>query len=241
MRRATLSLTLLTLLLAEASRAGAGGLDLRIGGFLPRMRDCGAASPNVEYTLFKDDCDLYFVGKGDFDGVYGGIEYNQVLTDYVEVGVHYDYYSRTVDTSYRDYTRPDDSEIRQSLRLRVAPLGVTLRVLPTSMRHRVVPYVGGGVDALFYRYEEYGDFIDFQDPELAILADHFVSESAAFGVHALGGVRVYLNHDFAIVGEGRYQWGKDDMGDDFAPTEPGLVNRIDLSGWTFTVGVHVRF
>src|SRR5512143_1833490 len=109
------------------------------------------------------------------------------------------------------------------------------------MRHRVVPYVGGGVDALFYRYEEYGDFIDFQDPELAILADHFVSESAAFGVHALGGVRVYLNHDFAIVGEGRYQWGKDDMGDDFAPTEPSLVNRIDLSGWTFTVGVHVRF
>lgn len=231
----------LILLVAGAGRAEAVGLDLRVGGFFPRLRDCGVAAPNPEYTLFRDVCDLYFVGKNDFDGVYGGIEVNHVLTDYVEVGLHYDYYSRTTDTSYRNYTRPDGSEIRQSLRLRVSPLGVTVRVLPTSKRHKLVPFVGGGVDALFYKYEEYGDFIDFTDPTLAIIPDHFVSESTAFGVHALGGLRVYLNRDFAIAAEGRYQWGKDDMGEDFSPTAPGLVNRIDLSGWTFTVGFHVRF
>ena len=241
MRRAMAGLGLI-LLVAGTGRAEAGGLDLRIGGFFPRTRDCGIPSAqSAEYTLFQDVCELFFVGEGDFDGVYGGIEYNQVLTDYVEVGIHYDYYSNTLDTSYRDYTRPDDSEIRQSLRLRVAPLGVTVRFLPTSKGHKIVPYVGGGVDALFYKYEEYGDFIDFFDPELAILPDHFVSEATAFGYHALGGLRVYLNRDFAVVGEGRYQWGSDDMGDDFAPNEPGLVNKIDLSGWTFTVGVHVRF
>ncbi|HEX9186490.1 MAG TPA: hypothetical protein VGB87_05450 [Vicinamibacteria bacterium] len=231
----------LILLLAGAGRADAGGLDLRMGGFFPRMRDCGVAAENPEYTLFRDVCDLYLIGKGDFDGVYGGVEYNQVVLDYVELGVHYDYYSNTEDTSYRDYTRPDDSEIRQSLRLRVAPLGVTVRFLPTAKRHRIVPFVGGGVDALFYKYEEVGDFIDFQDPDLAILPDAFVAEDTAFGYHALGGLRVYVNRDFAVVGEGRYQWGKHDMGDDFAPNEPGLVNTIDLGGWTFTVGLHVRF
>ena len=31
------------------------------------------------------------------------------------------------------------------------------------------------------------------------------------------------------------------MGGDFAPNEPGLVNTLDLSGATVTVGVHVRF
>jgi hypothetical protein len=31
------------------------------------------------------------------------------------------------------------------------------------------------------------------------------------------------------------------MGDDFAPNGPGLENEIDLSGWSATVGVHVRF
>jgi len=236
----------LILLLAGAGRADAGGLDLRVGGFFPRMRDCGVVAPMTEYTLFRDVCELYFVGQGDFDGVYGGVEYNQVVLDHLELGVHYDYYSRTHDSSYRDYTWDDGSEIRQSLRLRVAPLGVTVRVLPTGKKHKLVPFVGGGVDALFYKYEEFGDFLCFDEsagciPYFDIIPDHFVSEDTAFGYHALGGLRVYLNRDFAIVGEGRYQWGKDDMGDDFAPNEPGLVNTIDLGGWTFTVGVHVRF
>jgi hypothetical protein len=242
MRRAILSLTLLGLLVASAGRADAGGVDLRIGGFFPRARDCGIPSnQHAEYTLFQDDCELYFVQQSDFDGVYGGIEFNQVLTNYVEIGVSYDYYSRTTDTSYRDYTRPDGGEIQQSLRLRVAPLGLTVRLMPTGKKAKVAPYIGGGIDALFYKYEEYGDFIDFYDPDLAITSDHFVTESTAFGYHALGGLRVYLNRDFALTGEGRYQWGKDDMRDDFAPNAPGLENRIDLSGWTFTVGLHVRF
>ena len=242
MRRAILSLTLLVLLAAGASPAGAGGVDLRIGGFFPRGHDCGIpSSQRAEYTLFQDVCELYFVQPSDFDGVYGGIEFNQVLTNYVELGVHYDYYSRTTDTSYRDYTRPDGGEIRQSLRLRVAPFGLTVRLMPTSKKTKLVPYVGGGIDALFYQYEEYGDFIAFDDPTLPIVPDAFVSEATAFGYHALGGLRVYLNRDFAIVGEGRYQWGSDDMDDDFSPNEPGLVNTIDLSGWTFTVGLHVRF
>jgi hypothetical protein len=241
-RRATLSLILVALVVAGASPALAGGFDARIGGFLPRARDCGIPSnQRAEYTLFQDDCELYFVKPSDFDGVYGGIEFNQVLNSYVEIGVSYDYYSRTTDTSYRDYTHPDGGEIQQSLRLRVSPLGLTVRLMPTGKKAKVAPYIGGGIDALFYKYEEYGDFIDFYDPDLAITGDHFVTDSTAFGYHALGGLRVYLNRDFAIVGEGRYQWGKDDMRDDFAPNDPALVNTIDLSGWTFTVGVHVRF
>jgi opacity protein-like surface antigen len=242
-RRAILSLTaLLALLAASASPAFASGFDARIGGFFPRGRDCGIPSnQRAEYTLFQDVCTLYFAQPSDFDGVYGGVEFNQVLTSYVEVGVSYDYYSRTTDTSYRDYERPGGGDIFQSLRLRVAPLGLTVRLMPTSKKAKVVPYIGGGIDALFYKYEEYGDFIDFFDPDLAITPDHFVSESTAFGYHALGGLRFYVNRDFAIVAEGRYQWGKDDMGEDFAPNEPGLINTIDLSGWTATIGVHVRF
>jgi hypothetical protein len=245
-RRATLSLTLLALVLAGASRAGAGGLDLRIGAFFPRGQE----------TLFQDLNSLYYklgedptqgVVPSDFDGVYGGVEYNQVLTDYVELGVHLDGYGRTVDTSYRDYTWDDHSEIRQSLKLSMVPLGVTIRFLPTSKRTKIAPYVGGGVDAVYYQYEEFGDFVCFPPSsgdcrfDYDVVPNHFQGDGAAFGVHALGGLRVYLNRDFAIVGEGRYQWAEDDMGDDFAPNEPGLINRIDLSGWTVTVGVHVRF
>jgi hypothetical protein len=230
------------MILLLAVDAGAQGLDLHIGGFVPRMRDCGIPSSRpAEYTLFQDVCELYVVDPQAFDGVYGGIEYNHVIMKNVEASVHLDGYSETVDTFYRDYERPGGGNIYQSLRLRTAPLGVSLRLVPTSKRAKIAPFVGGGVDAVFYQYEEFGDFIDFFDPDLAIYADHFVDDGVAFGMHAFGGLRVYLNRDFAIVGEGRYQWSGKDMGDDFLPNEPGFVNRIDLSGWTWTVGVHVRF
>jgi outer membrane protein W len=219
------------LLLAVAGTVRAQGLDLRIGGFFPRG----------EETLFNDDRDLYLVGKSDFYGVYGGAEYNTVLTKNVELGLSLEGYSRSVDTSYRDYTRPGGSEIQQTLKFQMVPLGLTVRFVPTSKRTKVAPYVGGGIDCVFYKYEEYGDFIDFFDPDLAIYNDYFKDSGAAFGAHAVAGVRVYLNRDIAIVGEGRYQWAKADMNEDFAPNASGLVNTIDLSGPSFTVGVHVRF
>ena len=248
MRRAALSFTLLLTLLAAAPEAGAQGLDLRIGGFLPRLNDCGVPSSQpAEYTLFQDVCELYVVDKNSFDGVFGGIEYSHVILKNVEVAVHVDGSSETVDTFYRDYERPPErpgergNNVFQTLRLRTAPLGVSLRFVPTGKRVKVAPFVGGGVDAIFYQYEEFGDFIAFEDPDFPIYADHFIADGTALGVHVLAGIRVYVNRDFAIVGEARYQWAKDDMDDDFAPNEPGLVNRIDLSGWTFTAGVHVRF
>ena len=242
MRRAALFPILLLMMLAAVD-VGAQGLDLRIGGFLPRTRDCGIpSSQRAEYTLFQDVCELYAVDANAFDGVYGGIEYEHVIMKNVEASVHLDGYSKTVDTFYRDYERPGNGgDIFQTLRLRTAPLGVSLRFVPTSKRAKLAPFVGGGIDAVFYQYEEFGDFIDFFDPDNPIYADHFIDDGVAFGMHAFGGVRVYVNRDFAIVGEARYMWSATDMSDDFAPTGSGFVNRIDLSGWTWTVGVHVRF
>jgi hypothetical protein len=92
-----------------------------------------------------------------------------------------------------------------------------------------------GIDAMVYEYEEFGDFVDFFDPDLEIIPDSFRDDGVAFGFHAGGGLRVFLSDDFAIVGEGRYYWSETDMNDDFQQ------NRIDLGGWSATVGVHVRF
>jgi len=175
-RRATLTLTLLGLTVAAASRAGAAGFDARIGAYFPRGDE----------TLFQDDRSLYFVDKSDFYGLYGGVEFNKVLMRNVELGISLDGYERTTDTSYRDYTHSDGGEIRQSLKFRQVPLGVTIRFLPTSKRAKVVPYVGGGVDAIFWNYEEFGDLIDFQSPDCdtdvgcPIVPDHFRSHGTAF-------------------------------------------------------------
>jgi hypothetical protein len=244
-RRAAASVILLFALIASAPSVRAQGFDGRVGAFLPRQRDCGVpSSVPAEYTLFQDVCELYAVNKGAFDGWFGGAEYNHVVMKNVEVGVHFDYSSKTVDTFYRDYERPPSlggGNIYQTLRLQTWPLGVSVRFIPTSKSVKFAPFVGGGVDAVFYHYEEYGDFIDFSDPNLSIQSDHFIDDGTAFGVHALGGFRYYFSRDFALVGEARYMWSGHDMHGDFSPNGPGLVNRIDLSGWTFTGGIHVRF
>lgn len=232
MRRARLILTVGIVLLAGASSVRAQGLDLRIGGFFPRTQE----------SWFQEVAfDLFNVSKSDFRGVYGGAEYNTVLARNVELGFSVDGYSRAVGSFYRDYTRPSGGEIEQTLKLEMVPVGLTLRFVPTGKRASIAPYVGGGVDAVFYKYEEYGDFIDFYDPDLAIYSDHFKDSGTAFGAHVVAGIRVYVNRDFAIVGEGRYQWAKKDMGEDFVSPEPGFTNTLDLSGPSFTLGVHVRF
>jgi len=230
-RRAILSLTLLAGLTAAASPARASGLDLRLGAFVP----------SANSNLFQDDSDLYFVSKGDWTGFSGGAEYNIVVARNVELGFHIDGYSRTVDTSYRDYVWDDRSEIQQSLRFQVVPFGVSLRLVPTSRRAKVAPYIAVGPDLFYWKYEEFGDFLDFFDLGAPPIADHFISDGVAFGGHVAGGLRFYLNRDFALVVEGRYQFAKTDMGGDFDTGDPGDPNRIDLGGTTVTVGVHVRF
>jgi hypothetical protein len=215
----------------DVASAGASGLDLRMGAFWPRTKS----------NLFDDVSDLYLhngerIGKGDWTGFAGGFEYNFVPTRNVEVGVHLDGYSRTLDTVYREFDRPGGREIEQTLKLTIVPVGATVRFVPTSRRARIAPYVAVGADLFIWKYEEAGDFIDFFDPDFPISSDAFASEGVTGGFHVAAGVRIPLNPDFSIVGEAKYQYAKrTNMGDDFSN------NDIDLSGVSATVGIHLRF
>jgi hypothetical protein len=217
-------LAALSLALLVPAETRASGLELRLGGF----------QPQANANLFEDTAELFGTRDRDWRGLSGGVEFAMGLGDRAEVGVHLDGYGRTLDTSYVDFVRDDGSEIFQTLRLNVVPLGVTLRFLPLGDRATVSPYVAAGADVFFYKYEEFGEFIDFfADNE--ILEDSFVSDGAAGGFHVAAGLRVPVSHDFAVTGEVRHQWAKADMADDFRES------RIDLGGTHVTVGFHVRF
>jgi opacity protein-like surface antigen len=229
MRRA-LAVVTLAVLAGWPSLASAGNLDIRLGAFLP----------SADSNLFHDDAALYIkngqaLKTSDWDGFTGGIAYNTKIARNVELGFSLDGYGRSFDTSYRDHVREDGTEIRQTLKFEVVPLGVTLRIVPTSRHARVAPYVEFGGDVFFYNYEEYGDFIRFSDPTLPIIPDSFKSDGTAFGFHVGAGLRVPVNDDLSVVGAYRYQYGKHDMGGDFSG------NTIDLSGSTVTLGVNLRF
>jgi opacity protein-like surface antigen len=209
----------------SAERAAAGGLDLRAGAFFPR----------ADSNLFDDDSELYTVDNSDWVGFSGGVEYNLNLSDNVELGLHVDGYSRTHDTVYRDFVRPSGREIEQTLKLTTVPVGATLKYVFNPRRGALTPYVGVGADIVFYEYEEFGDFIDFNSPDFDVIGDDFIDTGAAAGFHAVAGLRFPLGDDFSFTAEGRYLWAKTDMGEDFRN------NEIDLSGPSVTVGINLRF
>lgn len=213
------------LMLSAPASTFASGLELRLGGFGPRGHS----------DLFDDVNELFAVGRRDFRGFTGGIEYSLGLNDHVELGFHLDGYGRTVTSSYRDFEREDGSLIFQDLRMNIVPLGATLRLLPLGRRARVSPYVAAGGDIFFYQYEEQGEFIDFFSEDLEIFPDAFVSEGATGGFHVAAGLRVPVNRDFSVTGEVRYQQARTRMDDDFSQ------NTLDLSGTSATLGVHLRF
>lgn len=214
----------LGVLVAVPKNAHASGAELRLGAF----------APSADSNLFDDDDELYNTRDKDWRGVTGGAEFSFDLGPNVELGLHIDAYGRELPTFYRDFTHENGDEIQQSLKLSIVPMGVSLRILPAGKRAAISPYVAAGVDVVAYKYEEFGDFIDFRGDN-DVVNDAFVDEGAAFGFHAAAGVRVRVNYDLSITGEVRYLNAKADMGEDFGG------NRIDLGGVSATVGVNLRF
>jgi outer membrane protein with beta-barrel domain len=239
-RRAAVVLTLSLATLSPAA-SWASGLEVRLGAFFP----------NAKSDLFADDAVLYTpinraggctavtcppIHQSDWIGFYGGAEFSFSMSEHVELGLSVDGYERHLDTFYSNDTRPDGSDIRQTLKLSLVPVGVSLRFLPMSRRAPISPYFTVGGDAIYYHYDEYGDFIDFFDPNRAIIPDSFHSSGWAWGGHAAVGVRIPLGHDFDLTTEGRYQFAsKEQMGEDF------FKSHLDVNGWAATMGFRLRF
>ncbi len=205
--------------------AGASGVELRIGAMKPRL----------DSVLFADSVALYTVQKDDFVGWFGGGEFTTSVHPNVELGLSVEGYSREIPTFYRDFTRPSGNEIQQTLRLQIVPVSAIVRFMPSGRYRKLTPYVGGGISAMYWEYEEFGDFIDFEGRGQPVMFDSFKSEGTTFGPVANGGLRYRLNQDLQVTADYRYFWGRETMDGDFFP------NEIDVSGGALTIGFRLTF
>jgi len=212
-------------LMGVADEARASGLELRIGGMAPRAKS----------ILFDDDVALYTVKKKDFAGAFGGIEFTKGLTSNIELALSVEGYGREIPTNYRDFTRPSRREIEQTLRLVIVPASAIVRVHPGGRYRTWTPYAGAGVAAMFWQYEEFGDFIDFDAKDRPVVFDSFKSTGSTAGLVLNAGVRYRINEDFQVTADFRNFSGKQKMSGDFAP------NEIDVSGAAFTIGFRLNF
>jgi len=99
---------------------------------------------------------------------------------------------------------------------------------------RYTPYVGAGGGALYYRFEQSGDFIDFATTR--VFPDKFRSAGWTATVHALAGLDVSFSPRYALSTEARYEWARSPLSADFSGFEG-----IDLSGLKLTTGILIRY
>jgi hypothetical protein len=99
---------------------------------------------------------------------------------------------------------------------------------------RYAPYAGAGAGVMWHRFHQDGDFIDFTTTR--VFTDSFDSSGWSPTAQGFVGTDMSLNPRFALTGELRYQWATATLGQDF----PGF-NRLDLSGFSATGGVVIRY
>ncbi len=147
-------------------------------------------------------------------------------------------------SEFRDWVDQDDLPIEQTTEFSTLPLTVGFKAYLLN-RGRALgrfayiprtwnPYMGVAGGLVWYRFEQYGDFVDHET--LDIFSDRFLSSGRGPTVHLLGGMEVTVNKHVMLVGEGRYALASAPLDSDFI----GFPD-LDLAGFQVTVGFSLRY
>jgi opacity protein-like surface antigen len=200
--------------------------------------------PRAESDIYTFNAEQLTLGLDSYNAPMFGMDIGVVVNDRVDVVFGFEFSSTAPASEFRDFVDEFDAPIVQQTRLRQAPLTAGVRVNLVSRGRgvgnyawvpaTVVPYVGGGGGFTWWRYEQFGDFVDFFD--LTIFTDHFLTQGWAPSAHVLGGLDLAVSPRFVVNFEGRYSWASGQLAPAFTGFEP-----IDLAGFRVTVGAAFRF
>jgi len=226
-----------------SAQSGKGFLFKRpIGSFSLRG---GYAVANAGSDVFSETTRLLTLNKQDFSAITWGGDIAFAATPRTDLVFDGGFSSSSKPSEYRDFTDNDDRPIEQSTQYKRVPISVGLRYYLTDrgrsvgqfayIPSKVAPYVGVGGGAMWYRFQQNGDFINFVTNNVGPLT--LESSGWAPMAHGAVGMDYTIGPWLALTGEGRYQWAK-------ATLDPQVFEgfqKIDLSGFTGTVGFKVRF
>jgi hypothetical protein len=150
-------------------------------------------------------------------------------------------------SEFRDFVDNNDEPIEQETRYRRVPLTFGLKYYVADRGRSVgqfayipskfAPYLGFGGGAMYYKFEQEGDFIDFATDNLEVFGAKLESSGWTPMAHGSAGMDYTVGPWLALTAEARYQWAR-------ARLDPQVFedyDKIDLSGVTGTVGFRVRF
>ena len=194
--------------------------------------------------LFDFVTDQLTLESKDFHAPAVGVEFGVALGPRIEVLGGLEFSDAKSPSEYRRFVDNNDLPITQETQLRNVHLSGSVKI-PLTPRGQslsrlawiprgVAPYVGAGVGAVYYKFFQAGDFVDFLD--MSVFTDVFESKGWAPSAHVFGGADLQLYRQLFLELEGRYLWSSGELGSDFIDFDP-----IDLAGFRATAGVSVLF
>jgi hypothetical protein len=212
----------------------------------------GLAAASARSDIFAEVVQSFTLSRSDFRSPTFGAEFALSLAPRVDAVLGAAHMGRSARSEYRDWVDNNDRPIEQTTVLRRTPLTAGFKTYLTPrgrtvgrfawVPSRIAPYLGGGGGVMFHRFTQKGDFVDFRDSSV-FETEGITSSGKSLMAYAAAGLDYSLTPYFALTGEGRYGWAKAAMDDRNEAGEPLFegYERIDLSGYTATIGLTIRF
>ena len=207
----------------------------------------GYAVANASSDVFNDATTQLTLNKGDFSGFNWGGDISYSTGDRWDVLFDAEAANASKSSEFRNFIDNNNQPIEQTTKFLRVPLTLGLKYYLTSRGRSVsqfayvptkfAPYLSIGAGAMYYDFQQKGDFVDFQTDPPDVFNTTLESTGWAPMGQGAAGVEYSLGPWLALTGEGRYVWAK-------ATLDPDAFegyNKIDLNGFTGTVGFRVRF
>ena len=204
----------------------------------------GLAQASAGSDLFSFSRKQFTLGRDDFRGPSIAADLGLNVAPRVQIVLGTAYSGTETRSEYRDWVDNNDQPIEQTTTFERIPATASGKASITSpgdevgrfawVPSRYAPYVGAGAGGMWYRFRQEGDF--FNSETFVVRSDLLESKGWTKTAHAFAGVDLSLSPRDAITTQGRYDWGEARLDQyAFEGFEP-----IDLSGFSATVGIHIR-
>jgi hypothetical protein len=227
---------------AWGQATGDGFLFRRPGGSIAIWTGYDRALANS--PIFKFVTDTFTLSRSSFGAFAIGGDLAVRVAPRLELMLSAAWAGSRARSEYRHWMDTNNQPIRQTTSLERVPLTLSFKwylVEPgQAIGHfawvptRLAPFVGLGGGFMWYRFQQYGDFVNPADS--SITNDAFSSDRWTGALHAFAGMDAALGPRYILTGRAQYTWAKSQLGSDFVGP-----NSVDLSGLSLTVGVGVRF
>jgi len=192
----------------------------------------GLQKMDMKSDLWDINMENLVLNKKDMQNVCYGIGYEFFLNNNMSINIEGGTYQKTHFSSYREYTFNDGSPIEQNIKLSISSVEFNINFLPIGFRKNIYPYLSVGGGLYFWTYEQWDNFINFEDD--TVFEGYASTRTTSFGGNAKAGIVIRVGKELGFSVEGKYRYLKGHLSSGFEG-----FGDLDLNGWSYSLGIHL--